>query len=134
LGLVDIYIHPGRLEGFGLAMVEAMLAARPVVASRDGAFVEYIRSGENGLLFKPGDANDLADAIMLLASDWQKAAEIGAAARESCLEKFNINHFADAVCAFIEEAHPAAVRRRRGAVAEAAAGRDVEVETAGAQG
>ena len=63
MGMLDAYAHPSRGEGFGLAVVEAMLAARPVIASREGAFVEYITEGCNGVLFTPGSPTDLADAI-----------------------------------------------------------------------
>jgi glycosyltransferase involved in cell wall biosynthesis len=114
LGVADVYIHPGRHEGFGLAAVEAMLAGVPVVAARDGAFVEYISTGENGILFHPGDARDLADGVLIMARNRSYARIMGLAGRLSCLKKFNIQQFADAVCRFIEEAHPAAVRRRPG--------------------
>jgi glycosyltransferase involved in cell wall biosynthesis len=115
LGVADVYIHPGRHEGFGLAAVEAMLASVPVVAARDGAFVEYISTGENGILFHPGDARDLADGVLIMARNRAYARNMGLAGRQSCLKKFNIEQFAGTVCRFIEEAHPAAVRRRRSA-------------------
>src|SRR5439155_4336692 len=63
LGLADIYVHPARGEGFGLAPVEAMLAERPVVCARDGAMVEYVTHGKTGLLFQPGDSEGLADQV-----------------------------------------------------------------------
>jgi glycosyltransferase involved in cell wall biosynthesis len=112
LGLVDIYIHPSRGEGFGLAVVEAMLAARPVVAARDGALVEYISQGQTGMLFRPGDPVDLADAIVALAQDRQRAAGMGAAARDYCVRTFGIDGFADAITEFLEQAHPQAARHR----------------------
>ncbi len=111
-GVVDIYIHASRGEGFGLAVVEAMLAARPVIAARDGAMVEYISHGKTGHLFHPGDPVDLADAIMTLANDRQRAATIGAHAREYCVNTFQIDNFADSICEFIEQSHPVAARRR----------------------
>ncbi len=52
LGLVDIYVHPGRAEGFGLAVVEAMLAKCAVVAAREGAMMELIESGQNRPAFR----------------------------------------------------------------------------------
>jgi glycosyltransferase involved in cell wall biosynthesis len=112
LGLVDIYIHPSRGEGFGLAVVEAMLAQCPVVAAREGAMAEYVESGKTGLLFTPADHNELVEAIVRLSSDRAFSRQLGVAAREYCLSKFNIDTFADEVCAFLEKVHPTAVRRR----------------------
>ncbi|MCY7273996.1 MAG: glycosyltransferase, partial [Phormidesmis sp. CAN_BIN44] len=48
----DVVAMPSRPEGFPLAMVEAMLAGRPVVATRVGSVPEAIIDGETGLLIK----------------------------------------------------------------------------------
>lgn len=114
LGLVDVYVHPGRQEGFGLAVVEAMLAKCAVVAAREGAMVELIESGKTGLLFEAGNEHDLADAVVQMSSDAGVARQMGTAARAACLERFNIDLFADAITKFLEECFPSAVRRRRG--------------------
>jgi glycosyltransferase involved in cell wall biosynthesis len=104
LGMADFYIHPGRGEGFGLAVVEAMLAGVPVIAARDGAFVEYISHGRTGMLFCPGDAQDLADTVQMLASNNARAEAIAQAARQYCRKAFDIHAFADSVCGFLHEA------------------------------
>ena len=44
----DVVVHPARWEGFGLAMLEAMLAARPVVAARAGSAPELVDDGRTG--------------------------------------------------------------------------------------
>jgi len=114
LGLVDIYIHTSREEGFGLAVVEAMLAGKPVAAVEStGAVIELIESGRTGLLVPPGSATAMADAVVLLASDTVRARQMGRAARASCLEKFGIDRFAESITQFLEEAFPSSVRRRR---------------------
>jgi glycosyltransferase involved in cell wall biosynthesis len=56
----DVLVHPARWEGFGLAMLEAMLAAKPVVAARAGSAPELVAEGMSGLLFPPDDAGALA--------------------------------------------------------------------------
>ncbi|MGA2582426.1 MAG: glycosyltransferase family 4 protein [Tepidisphaeraceae bacterium] len=117
LGAIDIYIHPSRGEGFGLAAVEAMLAGCPVIAAREGAFKEYIQHGQTGLLFNPGDASDLADAVEKLADDPQRARQLGQASRKYCSEAFNIDHFADSICTYIEKTHPVVASRRENSVA-----------------
>ncbi len=114
MGLVDVYLHPGRQEGFGLAVVEAMLAKCAVVAAREGAMKELIESGKTGLLVEPGNANELADAIVQLSGDPERARQIGTAARAACLTRFDIDQFADSISKFLEECFPSAVRRRRG--------------------
>ncbi|HTW94207.1 MAG TPA: glycosyltransferase family 4 protein [Tepidisphaeraceae bacterium] len=103
LGVTDIYVHCARAEGFGLSLVEAMLARRPVVAAAAGALVEYVIPGVNGELFKPGDAADLAEKINQLMADEPRARRLGEAAREYCLKEFGIDHFADCACDFLEE-------------------------------
>jgi glycosyltransferase involved in cell wall biosynthesis len=111
LGLVDIYIHTSREEGFGLAVVEAMLACRPVAAAQSaGGVVELIESGRTGLLVNPGSATALADAVMSLAADPQLCRQMGSAAREYCLERFDPHRFADAVSLFLEKSFPVATK------------------------
>ena len=53
-------------EAFGLAVVEAMAAGVPLVASRTGGIPELVDDGRTGLLVPPGDARALADALRLL--------------------------------------------------------------------
>jgi glycosyltransferase involved in cell wall biosynthesis len=59
----DIVVHPARWEGFGLAMLEGMLAAKPVVAARAGSAPELVVDGETGALVPPDDPEALATAI-----------------------------------------------------------------------
>jgi glycosyltransferase involved in cell wall biosynthesis len=64
----DVVVHPARWEGFGLAMLEGMLAGRPVVAAHAGSAPELVADGMTGLLFPPDDAEALARAVgMVLA-------------------------------------------------------------------
>ncbi|GGH09479.1 glycosyl transferase family 1 [Alsobacter metallidurans] len=65
----DVCVMPSRSEGFGLALVEAMAAGVPVVASQVGGLAALVQDGVNGLLFAAEDAPGLADAIARLAAD-----------------------------------------------------------------
>lgn len=60
----DLIVHTSVApEPFGRVVVEGMLSARPVIASRAGGPMEMIRHGETGWLFSPGDAADLASVL-----------------------------------------------------------------------
>ena len=73
LAAADVALVPSRVEPFGNAAVEAMLAERPVVAGRTQGLVEIVRPGENGALAEPGDATSLADAVQGVLDDWPAA-------------------------------------------------------------
>jgi glycosyltransferase involved in cell wall biosynthesis len=53
-------------ENASFAVTEALAAGRPVIAARAGALPELVQHGENGLLFEPGDAADLAAQLRRL--------------------------------------------------------------------
>jgi glycosyltransferase involved in cell wall biosynthesis len=59
----------GQAEGLGLTLVEALLAGCAVVATPAGGIPEVVQDGETGLLFRDGDAADLADKIARLLKD-----------------------------------------------------------------
>lgn len=63
-----IYIDPCGLEGFPMLTLQALSHGCPVVGARAGALPELIRDGENGLLFSPGDALGLSEAVVTLSS------------------------------------------------------------------
>jgi glycosyltransferase involved in cell wall biosynthesis len=66
----DAVVFPVRWEEpWGLVPLEAMAKGRPVVATGRGGSGEYLRDGENCLLFPAGDAAALADAVRRLAED-----------------------------------------------------------------
>jgi glycosyltransferase involved in cell wall biosynthesis len=66
----DVVVFPVVWEEpWGLVPLEAMARGRPVVATGRGGSGEYLRDGENALLFEAGDAVALADAVRRLAGD-----------------------------------------------------------------
>lgn len=84
----DIYTAPSRYESFGLVFLEAMRAARPVVATRVGGIPEVVVHGETGLLVPPGEPAPLADAWLALVHDPARAAALGEAGRRRFLAHF----------------------------------------------
>jgi glycosyltransferase involved in cell wall biosynthesis len=83
-----IVVVPSLGEGFGMVALEAMERARPVIASAVGGLPEIVEHGRTGLVVEPGDAIALADAIVELAGDLGRSAEMGQAGRERALAEF----------------------------------------------
>jgi glycosyltransferase involved in cell wall biosynthesis len=84
----DIFVLPSRFEGFPLAVLEALLAAKPVVATDVGSVGEAVISGETGFLVPPDDADALAAAIRQLLGDDQLQRRLGTRGRELVLSRF----------------------------------------------
>jgi len=72
----------GNVDGLPNVLLEAMASGRPVVASRVAGIPDVVRDGSNGLLVPPGNAQRLAQALLLLLRDSKLREELGAAARE----------------------------------------------------
>jgi glycosyltransferase involved in cell wall biosynthesis len=77
-------------EPLGTMIIEAMAMARPVIAPDHGGAVEMIRHEANGLLFKAGDAPDMAAKIRRVHDDRAWGEALGAAARQHALQVFAI--------------------------------------------
>ena len=86
----DAFIFPSiTAESFGITLIEAMSARRPVVASRIGGVPEIIEDGKNGLLFNPWDSKALAEKTNKVLSDDTYSEMLGRNAYESVEKKFS---------------------------------------------
>jgi glycosyltransferase involved in cell wall biosynthesis len=94
----SLLVHPARWEGFGLAVLEAMLAGLPVVASNTSSLPELVRDGETGYLVAPDDPAALAAA----AAAALERPELGAAGRERARREFSVGRMADRTAALYE--------------------------------
>jgi glycosyltransferase involved in cell wall biosynthesis len=74
---------PANLAVDHMKLYEYLATGRPVIAARVGSVLEVIEDGVNGLLYTPGDLEELSDKISFLASHPEKASELGSAGRES---------------------------------------------------
>jgi glycosyltransferase involved in cell wall biosynthesis len=92
----DVFCLPSRFEAFPLAVLEAMLAGLPIVASDVGSVSEAVREGETGLLVRPDDPVGLAAALRELVGDAGRRGALGAAARRLALERFTVEAMARA--------------------------------------
>jgi glycosyltransferase involved in cell wall biosynthesis len=96
-----VLVHPVRWEGFGLALLEAMLASLPVVATRVSSIPEIVADGETGLLVPPDDAPALAAAVNRVLGDPGDFGERGNARARA---EFNVAKMADRTLAVYETA------------------------------
>jgi glycosyltransferase involved in cell wall biosynthesis len=90
---------PSRREGFGVACLEAMAHARPVVASAVGGLKDLVVDGETGLLVPPRDPRALRAALERLLGDRDLRLRLGAAGRERARERFSWDAATDATIA-----------------------------------
>ena len=86
----EVLVHPARWEGFGLALLEAMLAGKPVVATRVSAAPEIVVDGETGVLVPPDDPEAVASAVIDLLADPGRAAAMGAAGLARAQSEFSV--------------------------------------------
>ena len=88
----SVLVHPARWEGFGLAVLEAMLAGLPVVASNVSSLPELVVDGETGLLVRPDDPSALALGVARALADRE---HLGAAGRARAHAEFSVAKMAD---------------------------------------
>lgn len=90
LSAFDAVVLPSRSEGFPLAMVEAMLAARPVVATRVGSMPEAVINGHTGLLIDKDDVAGLVNALIQLRDQPAWRIQMGQNGRELALANWTV--------------------------------------------
>jgi len=91
LNAMDIFVLPSYSEGLSLALLEAMAAGKPVVATAVGGTPEVVTEGDNGLLIPPRDAAALAGALERLLADPALAQRLGANARNHVRAHFSLD-------------------------------------------
>jgi glycosyltransferase involved in cell wall biosynthesis len=92
----DLFVLPSRSEAFPNAVIEAMAAGLPVVATDVGGIPEVVRHHETGVLVQPGDADGLAEAVVALMDQPQRAAGLGRAARDSVARHYTLDRMVEA--------------------------------------
>jgi glycosyltransferase involved in cell wall biosynthesis len=95
LAAADVFCMPSLWEGLPLAVLEAMFAGKPIVASDVSGIPEAITSGTHGLLTPPGDVEALAAALQSVLTSAELRARLGAAARARAQAEFAIGVMAD---------------------------------------
>jgi glycosyltransferase involved in cell wall biosynthesis len=103
LARADVFVHTSRWEGFGIVLLEAMLAGLPVVATRVSAVPEVVAEGETGLLVEPGDHDKLAQHLRSLLTDRERAAALGEAGRRRAHTEFSVARMTERTQAVYED-------------------------------
>lgn len=105
LASADLFVHPSLAEGLPLAVLEAMFAARPVVASAVGEIPTVLAEGICGRLVPPADAEELAQAIEELLADGNAAARLGERARQRARREYTLDRMMDRYLDVYQAAH-----------------------------
>ena len=95
LALSDIFVMPSLIEGLPMALLEAMIARKAIIASATAGIPEAIESGRDGLLVAPGDVGGLARGLKALLTDPGLRAESGEAAGARARKEFSVEVMAD---------------------------------------
>lgn len=104
LAASDIFVMPSLWEGLPLALLEAMLAGKPVIASRTSGIPEAVSDGVDGLLTTPGSVAELAGVLRTVLDDPRTRERLGAAALARATATFTLDAMADGYEAVFRDA------------------------------
>ena len=107
---IDICALSSLNEGTPVAIIEAMAAGKAVVATDVGGVADVIEDGRTGILVPPGDAEAMANAVVMLAKDRTTRHRLGRAARESVAARFAHERLVDDV----DRLYASALAEKRG--------------------
>ena len=95
LALADVFVMPSLWEGLPMALLEAMVARKAIVASAIAGIPEAVVDGREGLLVPPGEVGALATALRLVLSDAALSNTLAESAATRAREEFTIQVMAD---------------------------------------
>ncbi len=100
----SVLVISSDAEGMGIAAVEAMACAIPVIATNVGGLPEVVENGITGILVPSGDKAALVDAIESLLSDSDRGRLMGVAGRERARRQFSLEQMVQSTYSIYEEA------------------------------
>jgi len=90
LDAADIFVLPSLSEGISNSLLEAMASGLPCIATNVGGSFEALAQGRCGVLVSPDNVQQLADAILQLASDEQEMERLGRQARKRAVDHYEL--------------------------------------------
>ena len=99
-----LFVLPSRYEGLGCVYLEAMACGKPIVACRGQGIDEIIDHGSNGWLIPVDGLEELGQGLQILLGSAELRAKIGAAARQTIINKLTLSHQARSLHRIYEEA------------------------------
>jgi glycosyltransferase involved in cell wall biosynthesis len=103
MAALDVFVMPSLWEGLPLALILAMGAGLPVVATAVAGIPEVVTDGETGWLVPPGDSAALARALAAVLGDRERAKSVGAAAKRWVRPRFGVDEYVAAVAALYDQ-------------------------------
>ena len=88
--LGDVIVHPSYGEPFGLVPLEAMACGKPVIGTNVGGLRDVISDGESGFLVKPKEPYAIAESILNLIRNPERAREMGMTGRRIVENRFDL--------------------------------------------
>ncbi|MGO9088662.1 MAG: glycosyltransferase [Candidatus Sulfotelmatobacter sp.] len=98
-----VFALPSRYEGLGCVYLEAMSVGKPVIGCRGQGIAEIIQHGSNGFLVGPDNEKELALALEMLLRDPVRRRNLGAAARDTILERLTLAQQAESLVRIYRE-------------------------------
>lgn len=95
IGHLDLLVHPAKMEGLGVSLIEAAATGVPIIGNPAGGIPEIVRHGENGLLVDCTNPASLGDALCDLCNDQQARSQMGEAGRQLVEKEFSIDAMVD---------------------------------------
>lgn len=93
--LADLFVMSSVQEGLGTAVLDALAAGKPVVATRTGGIPEIISNGETGRLVQPADPSALANGIIELLTHFNRAQKMATRGQKIVEQHFSIDAMVD---------------------------------------
>jgi glycosyltransferase involved in cell wall biosynthesis len=110
LSACDAFMLTSHNEANPVSILEAMSVGLPVVSTNVGSVCESVEHGVTGFLAQPGNACDLADSLLTVFSDRELAAQLGAAGRQTVIDRWSleamVRGYEDLICGIFAEKHP----------------------------
>ncbi|MEZ6059591.1 MAG: glycosyltransferase family 4 protein [Planctomycetaceae bacterium] len=103
LSAIDIFCLPSLQQGLGVMMLEAMALGRPVIASGVGGILSVISDDLTGLIVPPSDSRAIAEHILQLLANPDRARQLGDAGRRLVERHFSIGRVVDELTTVFQE-------------------------------